>query len=116
MARLLLALTTMLALLAVAHPAAAATTTKPVPVCKRAPHGRVGCYAIRVDRYSGGRVRHADAPLGYGPADLRAAYAFPAGAAAAGTVAIVDAYDDPSAERDLATYRAQFGLPACTSA
>jgi hypothetical protein len=32
------------------------------------------------------------------------------------TVAIVDAYDDPTAESDLATYRAQFGLPACTVA
>jgi hypothetical protein len=32
------------------------------------------------------------------------------------TVAVVDAYDDPSAESDLAAYRAFFGLPACTSA
>jgi subtilase family serine protease len=32
------------------------------------------------------------------------------------TVAIVDAYDDPSSAADLATYRAFFGLPACTSA
>jgi subtilase family serine protease len=31
-------------------------------------------------------------------------------------VAIVDAYDDPNAESDLATYRAQYGLPACTTA
>ena len=32
------------------------------------------------------------------------------------TVAIVDAYDDPNAEADLATYRATYGLPACTAA
>ena len=32
------------------------------------------------------------------------------------TVAIVDAYDDPTAESDLATYRAAYGLPACTTA
>ncbi len=31
------------------------------------------------------------------------------------TVAIVDAHDDPSAEEDLGTYRANYGLPACTS-
>jgi subtilase family serine protease len=31
-------------------------------------------------------------------------------------VAIVDAYDDPTAEADLGTYRAQFGLSACTTA
>jgi subtilase family serine protease len=28
----------------------------------------------------------------------------------------VDAYDDPTAEADLARYRGQFGLPACTTA
>jgi PKD repeat protein len=32
------------------------------------------------------------------------------------TVAVVDAYDDPSAESDLATYRSTYGLPACTTA
>jgi subtilase family serine protease len=98
-----------------AHPATASTTTtKQVPVCKRAPHGRVGCFAIRVDRYSDGRIRHADTPVGYGPDNLRSAYALPA-AGDGQTVAIVDAYDDPSAEADLAVYRAQFGLPPCTT-
>ncbi len=37
-------------------------------------------------------------------------------AAVADTVAIVDAYDDPRAESDLATYRSKYGLPACTTA
>ncbi len=32
------------------------------------------------------------------------------------TVAIVDAYDDPNAESDLATYRASYGLPVCSTA
>jgi subtilase family serine protease len=96
---------------------AGASTTTQVPVCKRAPHGRVGCFAIRLDRYtSSGRVRHATAPVGYGPTDLQSAYALPTAPAGAGeTVAVVDAYDDPQAEHDLATYRSQFGLPACTS-
>ena len=31
-------------------------------------------------------------------------------------MAIVDAFDDPNAEADLALYRSQYGLPACTSA
>jgi subtilase family serine protease len=82
-------------------------------VCKRAPHGRVGCFAVRLDRIVSGRVRHADGPTGYGPPDLRSAYALPAQAATGMTVAIVDAYDDPSAEADLSVYRARFGLPAC---
>lgn len=51
---------------------------------------------------------------GLHPSDLRAAYALPSQNAGA-TVAIVDAYDDPSAEADLAIYRAAYGLSACTS-
>ncbi len=36
--------------------------------------------------------------------------------AGAGTVAIVDAFDDPNAESDLAAYRKQFGLSVCSTA
>jgi len=55
---------------------------------------------------------------GYGPADLQSAYKVPSGPVVAGsgpTVAIVDAYANPNAESDLATYRSQFELPACTT-
>ncbi|WP_329242666.1 putative Ig domain-containing protein [Actinoallomurus sp. NBC_01490] len=55
------------------------------------------------------------APSGLGAADLKSAYALPSGGSGQ-TVAIIDAYDDPSAESDLATYRSQYGLPACTTA
>jgi subtilase family serine protease len=51
---------------------------------------------------------------GLHPADLQNAYGLSALGSTA-TVAIVDAYDDPAAESDLAIYRAAFGLPACTS-
>jgi len=50
---------------------------------------------------------------GLHPADLQAAYGLPP--SAGGLVAVVDAYDDPVAESDLAVYRTAFGLPACTS-
>jgi subtilase family serine protease len=114
--RILFVLALMLGIAAAsATPAVAATTTRHVAVCKRAPHGRVGCFAIRVDRVTSGRVRHASAPIGYGPSDLHAAYSLPM-SGGTGTIAIVDAYDDPSAERDLAVYRTQFHLPACTTA
>ena len=114
------ALLVLLTIVVIAAPTPAAdattTTTQQVPVCKHAPHGRVGCFAIRLDRYSSGRVRHATTPLGYTPADLAAAYGLPSDSAGDGmTVAIVDAYDDPAAEADLATYRTQFGLPTCTT-
>jgi subtilase family serine protease len=58
-------------------------------------------------------------PPGYYPTDLRSAYSLPAPASGAGsgiTVAIVDAYDLASAATDLAAYRSQFGLSACTVA
>jgi subtilase family serine protease len=59
----------------------------------------------------------AAAPSGYGPADLASAYKLPTTTAGAGqTVAIVDAFNDPTAASDLNVYRSQFGLPACTVA
>lgn len=51
---------------------------------------------------------------GLHPADLQNAYALPS-SGAGGTVAIVDAYDDPNAESDLSVYRTAYGLPACTT-
>ncbi len=56
------------------------------------------------------------APTGYGPADIESAYHLSPSAGAGKTVAIVDAYDDPYAEADLAAYRAHYGLPPCTTA
>jgi subtilase family serine protease len=55
-------------------------------------------------------------PSGFGPTDLRAAYAVTSSGSSATTIAIVDAFGYPNAEADLATYRTQFGLPACTTA
>jgi len=53
---------------------------------------------------------------GYGPSSLQSAYALPSSTAGSGeTVAVVDAYNDPDAASDLATYRSDWGLPACGS-
>ena len=52
---------------------------------------------------------------GLHPADLQGAYSLPV-ANPGTTVGVVDAYDAPNAEADLAVYRAAFGLPACTTA
>ena len=54
-------------------------------------------------------------PVGYGPAELQAAYGVAGLRDRGRTVAIVDAYDDPNAEADLAVYRAAYKLPPCTS-
>ncbi|HWB66155.1 MAG TPA: S53 family peptidase [Mycobacteriales bacterium] len=84
--------------------------------------GRAACMAlVRAHKltYSDGTVKvkaAAATPTGYGPSDLRSAYNLSASGGSGQTVAIVDAFDDPTAEADLATYRSQFGLPACTTA
>ena len=89
-------------------------------VCPPASPGTVECLALRrtdIAARPASAVSPLTPPLGYGPADLQSAYALPSGGQGSGlTVAIVDAYDLPSAETDLAAYRSQFGLPACTTA
>ena len=80
------------------------------------------CMAKVVTKPDGGSPLATTSYLyGYGPADLADAYKWPFAPSAdwvgnGQTVAIVDAYDNPNAEADLSAYRAQFGLPACTSA
>jgi subtilase family serine protease len=90
------------------------------PVCPGSVVGTARCHAwVRVDA-SGKPVANVT-PSGYGPADLISAYGLPSTASATWswngqTIAIVDAYDAPSAESDLGVYRSTFGLSACTTA
>ncbi|HMA35301.1 MAG TPA: S53 family peptidase [Chloroflexia bacterium] len=119
----LLSGTSLLALLVGGLPAAqaapapaAAPRAHVVPACTDSGPGAVRCFAlIRTDIVQG-PLAPFTAPAGYGPADLLAAYNLPTTGGSGQTVAIVDAHDDPNAEADLAVYRAQFGLPACTTA
>jgi subtilase family serine protease len=56
---------------------------------------------------------------GFGAQDLQAAYNLASAAALRGgtqTVALVDAYDDPTIESDLNVYREYYGLGPCTTA
>jgi hypothetical protein len=56
-------------------------------------------------------------PTALGPADIQSAYNLPSATAGGGqTVAIVDVGDDAEAESDLAVFRSQYGLSACTTA
>ena len=52
------------------------------------------------------------------PEQLHAAYQLPTetSASAGQTVAVIDAFDDPTAEADLGVFDETFGLPPCTSA
>src|SRR3569833_2582093 len=78
--------------------------------------GQMSCLSVVRDDAVGPKgVQPNDAPAGFGPAELLSAYNLPSGGAGQ-TVAIVDAFDDPTAESDLAVYRQQYGLPPCTTA
>ncbi|MEC3993069.1 carboxypeptidase regulatory-like domain-containing protein [Actinacidiphila sp. DG2A-62] len=103
-----------------AHAAPADRSDRPdvVRQCADPGPGEFACFALRrtdVTAHKGVQPLAAT-PDGFGPADLQSAYSLPADGGAGQTVAIVDAYDDPNAEADLAVYRQQFGLPACTTA
>jgi subtilase family serine protease len=80
-----------------------------------APEGEARCHAHLVMNNSG-QVMAAVTPSGYSPSDLRSAYNITGTGASSTIIAIVDAFGYPNAESDLATYRSQFGLPACTTA
>ncbi|MFG3202878.1 hypothetical protein [Streptomyces sp. NPDC048192] len=100
-----------------APPAHAAAHIKHLCARATAP-GRMACLAeARTDVVQHLTVGPDATPAGYGPSDLQNAYNLPSASAGSGrTVAVVDAMDDPNAESDLAAYRSQYGLPACTTA
>ncbi|GGM10633.1 S53 family peptidase [Nakamurella endophytica] len=84
-------------------------------VCSVASRGTAACSAlVRLDDQ--GRPAATTGPSGYNPADIQSAYKLAGSSSGGRTVAIVDAYDDPTAEADLGVYRSRFGLPACTTA
>ena len=133
-----LAIAVVLALLCV--PGVAAGSVSPLPssdytvraVCATTGFKRAGCLALQlVPRTAAARARRhplgftRSAPLaapspgggafGLRPQDLHAAYGLPSSASSAQTVALVDAYNDPTAEADLKGYSEEFGLPECTT-
>ena len=77
--------------------------------------GRFHCYAqIRTD--GNGHVHTFALPSGVGPADIQSAYKLDVSKNPNATIAIVDAFNYPNAESDLAAYRSKYGLPPCTKA
>ena len=83
--------------------------------CGAVAEGFARCFSfVRTD------VGGYDRPIpntAYGPTDLQAAYNLPSATKGAGqTVGIVDAFDDPTAESDLALYRSHFSESVCSTA
>jgi hypothetical protein len=101
----------------------AATST---PFCAPAKPGYRTCLGLalkpafrrQTPARAGSRAQAVENPAGgYAPQDIQSAYGLTGAVSTNGsgqTVAVVDAYDDPNAAADLATYRTYFGLPACT--
>jgi subtilase family serine protease len=88
--------------------------------CSAAPAGSAFCQAlVAYDDSTNTAISPLANPTGgsapYGPANFHSAYNLPTTASGTPTVAIVDAYNDPNAASDLATYRSHYGLPACTT-
>jgi subtilase family serine protease len=75
----------------------------------------VRCFgqAIRPAKQDGPEVMAG--PTGLGPTQIQSAYKLAGLNASGRTVALVDAYNDPNAASDLATYRKAYGLAACTT-
>jgi subtilase family serine protease len=114
MRRQLIAFSALCAALFLAAPALA----RDKAVCAAPADGYVSCDAhVRVSA-DGQPAATAGPSSGYRPVDLQTAYALtsaPASQGATQRVAIVDAYDDPYAAQNLATYRSTLSLPACGS-
>jgi subtilase family serine protease len=102
-----------------AGPASAAPSSRGNhAVCGPAGQGTVRCHARVVDFGTKNPTPAASsAPTGLSPANIATAYnyAITNTSGATKTIAIVDAYDDPSAESDLLTFSRTFGLPDCTT-
>jgi hypothetical protein len=79
--------------------------------------GQMGCAALTTPGVAGDATA-ATAPAGYGPLDLRYAYATESSSLTGGvgqTVAVVTAYDDATAETDMGTYRSEYHIRPCAS-
>jgi len=124
-----------------ANPAiAAASVVSPLPesdytvrhVCAAPAPGYAGCLALELVGKTAAARAHthplgittnrpiaaakaSEGAFGLRPQDLHSIYALPRPASSTQTIALVDAYNDLSAEADLKVYDEEFGLPECTA-
>ena len=78
--------------------------------------GKLRCFGIAVAHGKLAGPQLESAPVGLAPTQIRSAYKLTGLHSGGRRVAIVDAYNDPTAAADLATFRRTYGLPACTTA
>jgi subtilase family serine protease len=102
-----------------AQPTATAANTQSSHACSAViTVGKESCFALKRDGIHAESASVSPDAIpsgyGYGPSQLQSAYNLTSASAADGagrTVALVDAYDDPTAASDLAAYRSAAGLP-----
>jgi hypothetical protein len=129
----------LLALLALLGASMASATVAPLPasdyavrpVCSAPGPGQAGCLALelvprtataRAHTHPLGMTRAralaepspAGGSFGLRPQDLHTAYQLPNPASSTQTIALVDAYNDPTARKDLKAYDEEFGLTECS--
>jgi hypothetical protein len=115
------------------NPSAAKPTSAAVPLVKASQSGRTAwrpacpaaspreerCFAWYAPQTSVNAAL-ADGqpakPTGWGARSLESAYKLPVSADSSSTVAVVDAFSTPKLAAEVAAYRHQYGLPACTTA
>jgi subtilase family serine protease len=78
--------------------------------------GKLRCFSQAIASDQGAGPLIMSGPTGLGPSQIQSAYKLAGLRSGGRTVAIVDAFDDPKAASDLATFRSQYGLPPCTTA
>jgi len=99
------------------RPAVAPRPVTQAAACPVAKAGQLRCLALysRQSKVDAAIAAGTAAPKGWGAFDLQSAYKLPVGTDPGQTVAVVDAYRTPDLANSLATYRAQYGLSACTT-
>jgi hypothetical protein len=106
------------------HSAARATTPpavqhrggfRPGKLCRTSGARAYSCF-VKLNAATRAVGKASPDPAGWGAPALRNAYDITGDVQNPDTVAVIVAYDYPSAEADMNRYRAQYGLPLCTSA
>src|SRR5689334_25065904 len=95
---------------------AAASEKSAARVCPGSPIGTASCHALVVTD-GVGNPNASTSPTGLSPGTIKSVYNYSLSSTAGSgqTIAIVDAYEDPTAESDLATFNSQYALPPCTT-
>lgn len=102
----------LLAILFVPAAALAGCSSTATPAAPAAPNAGSRSGTIHTNVVVRSRGLSPDAPAGWSPENLEAAYDLPSASKGTGQiVAVVDAYDNPNVSTDLASYRSTFGLP-----